>query len=441
MRRIAVVGAGIAGLAVARGLARSDRVTLFEAGDHFGGHAHTVDFTLGGRTHAVDTAFVVYNERAHPNVAALFAELGVGTATAEMSFSAQIPSARIEWSSASLGSVFAQRSNLLKPAFWNMLGEVRRFRGIAARLLARDSERHRATLDDGLGDFLQARRFSSAFRDWYLLPIVATMWSCPPEQMLRFPLGELLRFCAAHGLLQLGKPAPWRSVRGGASIAVDRMLDAIPDARRATAVRQVRRMAAGGVELATANGSERFDAVVLACHSDQALGLLGDPSEREQDVLGAIGYQANDAVLHTDARLLPRHRKAWAAWNAHVPREGDRSCAVSYCMNLLQGLDAPVPFVVSLNRTADIDPARVLRRMRYHHPVFTHAAVAAQRRKSEIQGQRRTWFAGAYWGWGFHEDGMRSAVEIAHALGVRWSSASAAAHVDASNRDVAWAPT
>jgi predicted NAD/FAD-binding protein len=420
VRRIAVVGAGIAGLAAARGLARSDRVTLFEAADHFGGHAHTVDFTLGGRTHAVDTAFVVYNERAHPNVAALFAELGVGTATAEMSFSAQIPSARIEWSSASLGSVFAQRSNLLKPAFWNMLGEVRRFRGIAARLLARDSERHRATLDDGLGDFLQARRFSSAFRDWYLLPIVATIWSCPPEQMLRFPLGELLRFCAAHGLLQLGKPAPWRSVRGGASIAVDRMLDAIPDARRATAVRQVRRIAAGGVELATANGSERFDAVVLACHSDQALALLADPSDDERDVLGAIRWQRNRAVLHSDVRALPQRKAAWAAWN--YERSGSREAGESgtVCVHVLVNRLQPLPFdapaIVSLNPLFEPIGKLVQGEFHYAHPLFDRRAIAAQARLPALQGRRDTWYCGAWTGRGSHEDGLVSALAVCRAL-------------------------
>ena len=420
MRRIAVVGAGIAGLAVARDLARSDRVTLFEAGDHFGGHAHTVDFTLGGRTHGVDTAFVVYNERAHPNVAALFTELGVRTATAEMSFSAQIPSARIEWSSAGAGSVFAQRSNLLKPAIWNMLGEVRRFRRLATRLLARDSERNRTTLDDSLGDLLHARRFSTAFRDWYLLPIVATIWSCPPEQMLRFPLGELLRFCAAHGLLQLGARAPWRSVRGGASIAVDRMLDAIPDARLSTAVRQVRRIPAGGVDVATANGNERFDAVVLACHSDQALGLLADPNDDEREVLGAIRWQRNRAVLHSDVRVLPQRKAAWAAWN--YERSGSREAGESgtVCVHVLVNRLQPLPFdapaIVSLNPLFEPMGKLVQGEFHYAHPSFDRRAIAAQARLPALQGRRDTWYCGAWTGRGSHEDALVSALAVCRGL-------------------------
>jgi len=384
VRRIAVVGAGIAGLAAARGLARSDRVTLFEAADHFGGHAHTVDFTLGGRTHGVDTAFVVYNERAHPNVAALVGELGVGTATAEMSFSAQIPSARIEWSSAGIGSVFAQRSNLLRPAFWNMLGEVRRFRDIAARLLARDSERNRATLDDGLGDFLQARRFSGAFRDWYLLPIVATIWSCPPEQMLRFPLGELLRFCARHGL------------------------------------RQVRRLPGGGVEVATANGSERFDAVVLACHSDQALALLADPGDDEREVLGAIRWQRNRAVLHSDVRVLPSRKAAWAAWNYERSASREAGEAGAVCVHVLVNRLQPLPFdapaIVSLNPLFEPTGKLVQGEFHYAHPLFDRRAIAAQARLPALQGQRGTWYCGAWTGRGSHEDGLVSALAVCRSL-------------------------
>jgi len=420
MRRIAVVGAGIAGLAAARGLAVSDRVTLFEAGDHFGGHAHTADFTHGGRTHGVDTAFAVYNERAHPRLSALVEELGVGTAAADMSFSAQIPSARIEWSTAGAGAVFAQRWNLLRPAFWNMLGEVRRFRRLAKRLLGRDSERSRAALDDALGDFLEARRFSSTLRDWYLLPIVSTIWSCPPEQMLRFPLGELLRFCARHGFLQLGERAPWRSVRGGASILVDRMLDAIPDARRATAVRQVRRLASGAVEVATASGSERFDAAVLACHSDQALALLADPSDDEREVLGAIRWQRNRAVLHSDVRVLPERRAAWAAWN--YERSGRREAGetgtvcVHFLANRVQPLPFEAPVIVTLNPLFEPAAKLVQGEFHYAHPLFDRRAIAAQARLDALQGLRDTWYCGAWTGRGSHEDGLVSGLAVAAAL-------------------------
>jgi predicted NAD/FAD-binding protein len=418
MSRIAVVGAGIAGLAAARSLSRSDRVTLFEAGDHFGGHAHTVDFTLGGRTHGVDPAFVVYNERSYPQLAALFAELGVQTAAAELSFSAQIPAAGIEWRSGGLGSVFAQRSNLLRPAFWSMLGEVRRFRRVARRLLDRGSERNRATLDDALGDFLDARRFSSRFRDWYLLPIVATVWACPPEQMLRFPLGELLRFCDRHGLL-LGGRSAWRSVRGGASICVDRMLDAIPDARRATPVRQVRRLAGGGVDVATGNGSERYDAVVLACHSDQALALLADPGDDEREVLGAIRWQRNRAVLHSDARVLPERKAAWAAWNyeraGRATGEQSTVC-VHVLVNRLQPLPFDAPVIVTLNPLFEPAAKLVQGEFHYAHPGYDRRAIAALARLPALQGRRDTWYCGAWTGRGSHEDALVSGLAVAGAL-------------------------
>ncbi|MBV9890138.1 MAG: FAD-dependent oxidoreductase [Rhizobacter sp.] len=420
MRRIAVVGAGIAGLVAARGLARSDRVTLFEAADHFGGHAHTVDFTLAGRTHGVDTAFIVYNERAHPSIASLLAELGVHTTPAEMSFSAQIPSARVEWSSTGPGGVFAQRSNLLRPAFWSMLGEVRRFRRLAMRLLARDSAGSSAAPDDALGDFLQARRFSSAFRDWYLLPIVATIWACSPEQMLRFPLGELLRFCAANGLLQLGERAPWRSVRGGASIAVDRILDSIPDARRSTAVRQVRRLAGGGVEVATSDGSERFDAAVLACHSDQALALLADPGDDEREALGAIRWQRNRAVLHSDVRVLPERKAAWAAWNYERSGRAEAGAAGTVCVHVLlnrvQALPFDAPAIVTLNPLFEPPGKLVQGEFHYAHPVFDRRAIAAQARLRELQGRRDTWYCGAWTGRGSHDDGVVSALSVCRAL-------------------------
>ena len=433
--RIAVVGSGITGLASAWLLSRENDVVLYEADTRLGGHTHTHDIHWEGRDYRVDSGFIVHNRANYPLLTRLFDELRVATQPTTMSFSVSNERTGLEYSAATLDTLFCQRRNLASPRFLGMLRDLARFYRLAPSLLVESGD------GPTLGEFLLRHRFGGAFRDDHLVPMTSALWSAPSSQALEFPARHLAEFMANHAMLRITGRPQWRVVRGGSRSYVDAMASRWRvEARIGARVHRVLRTAAG-VDVDAHGATERYDQVVLACHSDQALGLLGDPSEREQDVLGAIGYQANDAVLHTDARLLPRHRKAWAAWNAHVPREGDGSCAVSYCMNLLQGLDAPVPFVVSLNRTADIDPARVLRRMRYHHPVFTHAAVAAQRRKSEIQGQRRTWFAGAYWGWGFHEDGMRSAVEIAHALGVRWSSASAAAHVDASNRDVAWAPT
>ena len=418
MKRIAVVGAGIAGLAAARILARTARVTLYEAGDHFGGHAHTADFTLGGRTHGVDTGFLVFNDTSYPRLGALFAELGVATTPAEMSFSAQIPSAGIEWSSAGWGGLFAQRSNLLRPAFWNMLGEITRFRRVAARLLRKSEAGSRAELDDGLGDFLDAHRFSTGFRDWYMLPLVASIWSCPTDQMLRFPAAPLLRFCAGHGLLRLGRRPQWRSVRGGASTYVDKMLDAIADARLATPVRQVRRLP-GGVEVSTAHGGERFDAVVLACHSDQSLALLADPREEEREVLGAIRWQRNRAVLHSDVRVLPERKSAWAAWNyerPHDPSAAAPAVCLHFLLNRLQPLPFEVPVIVSLNPL--FEPASALVQGEFHtaHPLFDRRALAALARLPALQGRADTWYCGAWTGLGSHEDGLASALAVCEAL-------------------------
>jgi predicted NAD/FAD-binding protein len=271
----------------------------------------------------------------------------------------------------------------------------------------------------GLGDYLRGHRYGDAFRDEHLVPMASALWSAPTDQILRFPARYLVQFMANHQMLQTAGRAPWEVVAGGSRTYV-RALRARWQLRERLAcpVLAVRRFG-HGVELHHRHGCETYDHVVLACHSDEALGLLRDASERELDILGALKYQDNDAVLHTDARLLPGNRKAWAAWNAYIPAQPGNACTVSYCMNLLQGLQSREPFVVTLNRGEAIDPAKVLRRMSYRHPVYTSAAVGAQARKAEIQGQRRTWFAGAYWGWGFHEDGLRSAVEVACALGSR----------------------
>jgi predicted NAD/FAD-binding protein len=273
-----------------------------------------------------------------------------------------------------------------------------------------------------LGDYLDGHGYGAAFRDQHLVPMAAALWSSPAATIARFPVQYLVRFMANHHMLQLAGRPPWRVVRGGSRTYVDAMAARWDvRVRLATPVRGVVRDAQGATVRCDA-GAERFDQVVLACHGDQALALLADASDTERDILGAITYQANDVVLHTDAALLPRRRKAWAAWNAYVPADPARECTVSYCMNLLQGLPVATPLVVTLNRTHAIDPARVLVRRAYHHPVYTPEAVAAQARKAEIQGVRRTWFAGAYWGWGFHEDGMRSGVEVARALGVDWDA-------------------
>ena len=412
MTRIAVIGSGIAGLAVARGLSGDARVTLYEAGDHFGGHVHTVDVSLGGRTHGVDTGFIVYNEGAAPKLAALLAELGVATAPAEMSFSAQIPAAGIEWSSAGPAGVFAQRANLLRPAFWNMLGEIPRFNRHAATLARSASA---PAHDDSVGDFLAAHRFSKGFRDWYLLPLLGCIWSCPTEQMLRMPVTAMARFCRDQGLLKIMRRPRWNSVRGGADIYVRRMLAQVADARLATPVRQVKRLPIGGADVSSDRGTERFDTVVFACHSVDALALLADPSADEREVLGAFHYQRNRAILHTDARVLPLRPGAWAAWNYEAARD-DSGEAGAVCVhvlvNRLQPLPFDVPVIVSLNPVQEPAAASVQGEFHYAHPVFDRRALAAQERLPALQGHADTWFCGAWTGLGSHEDGLASALAV-----------------------------
>jgi len=361
----------------------------------------------------------VHNPVHYPLLTRLFDELGVASQPTTMSFSVHSEASGLEYNAGTLDALFCQRRNLLSPRFLGMLRDLVRFYREAPALLDGPHP------GPSLGDWLAERRYGAAFRDEHLVPMASALWSSPSAQILQFPARYLVQFMANHQMLQVAGRSEWRVVKGGSSTYVAALRAHWPVRERLNCpVFSIHRHDRH-VEVDSAAGIAHFDQVVLACHSDQALRLLGDASEREQSILGAIGYQANDTVLHTDASVLPRRRKAWAAWNAWLPRDPAAPCTVSYCMNLLQGLDAPAPLVVTLNRSEAIDPARVLARMRYHHPVYTQAAVAAQRRKAEIQGWRRTWFAGAYWGWGFHEDGMRSAVEVAAALGVRWHATGA----------------
>jgi predicted NAD/FAD-binding protein len=406
--RIAVVGSGIAGLASAWLLSRRHEVTLFEANDYPGGHTHTHRVNSGGREYTVDTGFIVHNRAHYPLLSALFDELGVATKPTTMSFSVRNEASGLEYNATTLDTLFCQRRNLVSPRFLGMLRDLMRFYREAPALLDLPGE------GPSLGQYLDANGYGAAFRDEHLVPMACALWSSPSSSILGFPAKYLVRFMDNHHMLRIAGRPEWRVVDGGSRSYVDAMRARWQVRERLnTPVVGVRRHDEG-VDVVTHEGTHGFDEVVLACHSDQALGLLGDADGVERSILGPMTYQANDTVLHTDASLLPRSRKAWAAWNAFVPARPGAACTVSYCMNLLQGIDAPEPFVVTLNRTDAIDPSRVLRRMTYHHPVYTHASVAAQGRKVEIQGRRRTWFAGAYWGWGFHEDGMRSAVELAH---------------------------
>ena len=440
MRRLAVVGAGISGLATAHALAGEAQVTLFEAGEHFGGHTHTVDITLptpqGPVTHGVDTGFLVFNHRTYPQLVKLFDALGVQTAASDMSFSVQAPEAvggGLEWSGCSLNTVFAQRRNLLRPRFLGMLRDILRFNRLATALAERGAD---AELAEPIADFLAREGFGAPFRDWYFLPMIGCIWSCPTDQMLRFPVGTMIRFCHNHGLIQVAERPQWRTVRGGARHYVTKLLQAIPDARLKTPVRRVERVPPGqgqaGVRLATDAGTAHFDDVVLACHSDQALALLADATPAERAVLGTIRTHPNEAVLHTDATVLPRRRLAWAAWNyARAASAGREQAAVClhYLINRLQPLPWSQPVLVSLNPdpARPPDPAQVLGRYRYRHPVFDAAAVRAQAGLPQIQGHSHLWFAGAWTRYGFHEDGLMSAQAVVQGLRTRWQATAAVA--------------
>jgi predicted NAD/FAD-binding protein len=428
--RIAIVGSGIAGLAAAHTLQGLADVSLFEAGDWFGGHTHTVDVTLPDArgvpaTFGVDTGFLVLNERTYPNLIALFAQLGVPLAASDMSFSVQVPGAgprgkALEWSGSDLSSVFSQRGNLLRPRFWRMLADILRFNRLCTRLAERgDDLRPGSPLLQPLGEFLQANRFSAEFRDWYFLPMLGCIWSCPTDQMLRFPVATMIRFCHNHGLIQVANRPRWFTVAGGARQYVQKIVAGVGDARLSTPVRQIVRDAQG-VRIVTERQAERFDAVVLACHADQALRLLGDAaSADERSVLGAIRYQPNRAVLHTDASVLPADPQAWAAWNyeraADTADESARVC-LHYLLNRLQPLPVAQPVVVSLNPQREIAPQHVLGAWDYDHPVFDLEAIQAQARVPALQGAQRTWYAGAWCGYGFHEDGLKAGLHAARGL-------------------------
>ncbi len=422
---IAVIGAGISGLACAWLLARTHRVTLYAADDYLGGHTHTVDVTLDGVTHPVDTGFLVFNDRTYPNLIALFEALGVATAPSEMSFSVRLPDADVEWAGTSLAALFAQPANLLRPRFWGMLADLLRFNR-EATALARDGRSLGRSLDTTLGVFLEQRGYGTAFRDWYLLPMCGAIWSCPTRSMADFPVDTLIHFCHNHGLLQVSGRPPWRTVTGGAREYVQRLAAALPDVRTATPVTRLTR-ADDGVTVTTGAGAERYDQAVLACHSDQALALLADAAPAEREVLAAVPYQSNRAVLHTDRSFLPARPRAWAAWNYHA-EAGGAGMAVSYLINRLQPLPFTMPVIVTLNPEREPAPGTVMGTFDYTHPLFDARAIAAQGQLGAIQGVRRTWFCGAWTGYGFHEDGLKSGMAVAAALGcpAPWARTAAA---------------
>ena len=421
--KIAIVGSGIAGLAAAHALRDSANITLFEAGSYFGGHTHTVDITLptakGMATHGIDTGFLVFNERTYPHLIQLFADLSVETARSDMSFSVQVPkkNGALEWSGSSLGTVFAQRSNLFNPRFWRMLRDLIRFNKLATQIAESGAE---TQLMQPLEEFLQTNRFSTEFRDWYLLPMLGCIWSCPTEQMLQFPVATMVRFCHNHGLLQVNDRPQWWTVAGGAKHYVEKIVVNIADKRLNTPVHSIVRDSRG-VHIVSNAGSERFDKVIIATHSDQALAMLQQPSLMEKQALSAINYQANTAVLHTDASVLPQRKAAWAAWNYERvqldPSQPDHAnVCLHYLINKLQPIPFEQPVVVSLNPAKPIAPEHVLGTFDYAHPVFDMAAINAQADIPALQGQQNTYFCGAWTGYGFHEDGLKSGLAAAEQL-------------------------
>lgn len=412
--RIAVVGAGIAGLGSAWLLARQHQVTLFEAGDYLGGHANTVDVTLDGLTHPVDTGFLVFNRRTYPNLCGLFHELDVPEAKSEMSFAVSLKDPHIEWAGTNLMSLFAQRSNLARGAFWAMLSDIFRFNRETTELA-----REHSAPDISLAAYLDQHNYGESFRHWYLLPMAAAIWSCPTQQMLAYPLSTFLRFCHNHGLLQIFDRPQWMTVAGGSRSYVQRIAASLPDVRLSSPVLAVERDA-GGVSVVSRHGMEHFDAIIFACHSDQALRILGtQASPLERSVLGSVSYQPNRAVLHTDTRLMPRREGVWAAWN-YMAGEGaadQRPVSVSYLLNRLQPIPFKTPLVLSLNPFEEPAAGEVIQSFEYEHPVFDQAAIDAQAHLPMLQGRQRTWFCGAWTGFGFHEDGLKSAVDVAAMLG------------------------
>jgi uncharacterized protein len=412
-QRIAVIGAGIAGLASAYLLAREHDVTLFESADYPGGHTHTVDIDVNGVQHPVDTGFLVFNDRTYPNLVALFDELGVAAHRSDMTFSVSLDGGRLEWAGTNLNTVFAQRRNLFSPTFIGMLRDILRFNASASNNLDRASA-NRCTV----GELLLEGGYGTPFQRHYLLPMAAAIWSSAASDVLRFPAATFLRFCLNHALLQVNNRPAWKTVAGGGREYVRRIVAHLTDLRVKTPVRGVRRDAHGVTVMTDDAGPERFDAVVLATHAPTSLRLLDDARDDERAVLRAVRYQDNVAVLHTDAALLPRRRAVWSAWNYLGARswraqEAMQPVCVSYLINQLQPLPFDTPVVVTLNPVDEPAPGHELGRYRYEHPLLDLAAIDAQQRLPAIQGRNRTWFAGAWTGYGFHEDGLKSALRVA----------------------------
>ncbi|HET9025506.1 MAG TPA: FAD-dependent oxidoreductase [Burkholderiaceae bacterium] len=414
--KIAIIGSGIAGLGAAHALRDDARITLYESSLRLGGHTNTVDVTLDGVTAGVDTGFLVFNERTYPNLIRLFDELSIPVAESDMSFGVSVAlegGNRLEWAGTDLNAVFAQRRNLLSPRFLGMLHDIVRFNREATRIAQEPGVDDRLSL----GEFLDRGRYRAAFRHWYLLPMAAAIWSCPTATMLAYPLATFARFCHNHGLLQVENRPRWFTVQGGARQYVRKIASRIPDIRLGDEVVAVKRdTVSGQVVVKSRHASERYDHVVLACHSDQSLALLADADASERRILEAVKYQRNRALLHIDSALLPHRRSVWSSWNYMSDGGQEPNVSVTYLLNRLQPLPFGTPVMVTLNPITEPDPNKVIAQFDYAHPIFDGAAIAAQQRLADVQGHRRVWLAGAWTGYGFHEDGLKSGLAVAHAI-------------------------
>ena len=410
--KIAIIGTGIAGLTAAYLLSTNYDLTVFEANDYLGGHTHTIQVQTAHGTYAVDTGFIVFNDWTYPNFIKLLTRLGVPSQPSTMSFSVKCEHTGLEYNGTSLNTLFSQRRNLLRPSFHRMLRDILRFNREAPTLL------HDDNAHTSLGSYLVKNHYSQAFIEPYLIPMGASIWSAAPQQIFEIPARFFVQFFHNHGMLSIKRRPQWRVIVGGSQEYVKVLTHPFCDRiRLCCPVQSVTRHPTHVSIKSAGQEAERFDHVVIATHSDQALAILTDPSAQERAILGALPYQANETVLHTDDTILPRTRRAWASWNYHRLHEEQSQVAITYNMNMLQSLRVPETFCVTLNRTAAIDPAKIIEKMTYHHPVYTEAGVAAQKRHSQINGINRTHFCGAYWGYGFHEDGVNSALAVCQYFG------------------------
>ncbi len=411
--RIAIIGSGISGMTAAHLLSEDHDVTVYEANDYIGGHTHTHDITLDGRDYAVDTGFIVFNRKTYPKFVTLMGRLGVSWRDSNMSFSVKCARTGLEFSPSTFAGLVAQRRNLLRPAFYRMIMDAMRFRREAVELFEADRY-YELTLNQ----YLEEKRYSRWFIDYFIVPMGSAIWSADPDQFRDFPARYFAEFFHSHGFLEIKDQPQWLVIEGGSKSYIEPLIRPYKDNIRLNApVQQVTRLEDRVVVEASGSEKETFDAVVIATHSDQALKLLGDPSPSEKEILGAIAYQENETVLHTDHTLLPDNRPAWAAWNYHIPVEPRGRVAVTYNMNILQGLSSDRAICVTLNMTDAIAQDKIIKRLTYHHPVYSPQSLAARRRYDEINGPNRSHYCGAYWFYGFHEDGVRSALEVARRFG------------------------